>query len=129
DYSTSTFLRNESLAKYNFGKNWVGGSVRIEDNQEKLNPSREFSQLSQRFNEFGAFVGRGDSTKVFMELGYLQRANDSLVEGVLKKVNTSRSYYLKSRLLQTDKSDLTLFVNYRNLKFTDPAIKNEPSLN
>lgn len=129
DYSTSTFIRNEALGKYNFGKNWVGGSVRLEDNQERLKPTREFSALSQRFNEFGTFVGRGDSTKVFVELGYLQRANDSLVEGVLKKVNTSRSYYLKSRLLQTDKSDLTLFVNYRNLKFTDPAVKNEPSLN
>jgi hypothetical protein len=127
--STSTFIRNEALAKYNFGKNWVGGSVRLEDNREKLKSTGAFTGLSQRFNEFGAFIGRGDSTKVFVELGYLQRANDSLVSGLLKKVNTSYSYYLKSRLLQTEKSDLTLFVNYRNLKFTDPAIKNEPSLN
>lgn len=44
-------------------------------------------------------------------------------------MNTSNSYYLKSRLLKTDKSDLSLFVNYRNLKFEDPALKNEPSLN
>lgn len=129
NYSTSKFIRNEALAKYHFGKNWVGGTVRLEDNQEKVKATGQFSSLSQRFNEVGAFVGRGDSTKVYVELGYLQRANDSLVEGFLKKVNTSRSYYLKSRLLQTEKSDLTLFVNYRNLKFTDRAVKNEPSLN
>lgn len=128
-YSTSTFIRNEALAKYHMGKNWVGGTVRVEDNQEKINETRQFSALSQRFSEFGAFIGRGDSTKVYVELGYLQRANDSLVDGVLKKVNTSRSYYLKSRLLQTEKSDLTLFVNYRNLKFEDPRFKSEPSLN
>ncbi len=129
DYSTSTFVRNEALAKYHFGKNWVGGTSRIEDNQEKLKPTQQFTALSQRFSEFGAFVGRGDSTKVYVELGYLQRANDSLVNGLLQKVNTSRSYYLKSRLLQTEKSDLSLFVNYRNLKFEDPAFKSEPSLN
>jgi hypothetical protein len=129
DYSTSTFIRNEALAKYHFGKNWVGGTVRIEDNREKVKETHQFTALSQRFNEFGAFIGRGDSTKVYVELGYLQRANDSLVEGLLQKVNTSRSYYLKSRLLQTDKSDLTLFVNYRKLTFEDPAFKSEPSLN
>lgn len=129
DYSESTFIRNEAIAKYHFGKNWAGGSVRVEDNREKIKATGEFSALSQRFSEFGAFVGRGDSTKVYVELGYLQRANDSVVGGLLQKVNTSQSYYAKSRLLQTDKSDLTVFVNYRNLKFEDPAIKDEPSLN
>lgn len=129
DYASSEFIRNEALAKYHFKKNWVGGTVRLEDNRERLKATNQFSALSQRFTEFGAFVGRGDSTKVFVEVGYLQRANDSVVGGFLQKVNTSQSYYLKSRLLQTEKSDLTLFVNYRNLKFEDPARKNEPSLN
>jgi len=128
-YSTSTFVRNEALAKYHFSKNWVGGTVRLEDNREKIKETQQFTTLSQRFNEFGAFIGRGDSTKVYVELGYLQRSNDSLVNGLLQKVNTSHSYYLKSRLVQTEKSDLTVFVNYRNLKFEDPAFKSEPSLN
>jgi hypothetical protein len=129
NYSGSTFIRNQSQARYNFKKNWVGASFRLEDNQEKLKSTDEFSALSQRFHEFGAFVGRGDSTKVYVELGYLQRSNDSLVNGFLQKVATSNSYYLKSRLIKTDKSDLSLFVNYRNLKFEDENRKNEPSLN
>lgn len=129
NYSESIFIRNQSQARYNFKKNWVGGSFRLEDNEEKLKETNQFSALSQRFNEFGAFVGRGDSTKVYVELGYLQRSNDSLVNGFLQKVNTSNSYYLKSRLIKTDKSDLSLFVNYRNLKFEDETRKNEPSLN
>lgn len=128
-YANSTFIRNQSQARYNFKKNWVGGLLRLENNKERLAATQQLSSLSQRFTEYGAFVGRGDSTKVFVELGYLQRVNDSLLNGFLQKVNTSHSYYLKSKLLQTKKSDLSLFVNYRNLKFVDPARQNEPSLN
>jgi hypothetical protein len=127
--ATSKFIRSQSQLKYHFGKNWVGGSVRLEDNQEKIKSTNLLSTLSQRFTEFGAFTGRGDSTKVFVELGYLHRVNDSLQNGILGRVNTSQSYYLKSKLIQTEKSDLSAYVNYRNLEFTDPARSNEPSLN
>lgn len=129
NYSESKFIRNQTQARYHFGKNWVGGAFRLEDNEEKIKETGQFSALSQKFNEFGFFTGRGDSTKVYVELGYLQRSNDSLVNGFVKKVNTSNSYYLKSRLMKTEKSDLSLFVNYRNLKFEDPTRKHEPSLN
>lgn len=129
NYATSTFARNNSQARFHFKKNWIGGSLRLENNKEKLVSTNQLSALSQRFTEYGAFVGRGDSTKVFVELGYLQRINDSLQNGLLKKVNTSNSYYLKSKLFQTKKSDLSLFINYRKLKFEDFSRKDEPSLN
>ena len=128
-YASSTFIRNQSQARYQFKKNWIGSSLRIENNKERLVATDQLSALSQRFSEYGAFVGRGDSTKVFLELGYLQRVNDSLQNGFLQKVNTSKSYYLKSKLLQTKKSDLSLFINYRNLKYEDNSRNNEPSLN
>lgn len=128
-FSTSTFVRNTSQVRYNFKKNWIGNSLRLENNKEKIVATQQLSSLSQRFTEYGAFAGRGDSTKVFVEVGYLQRLNDSLQNGVMRRVNTSQSYYLKSKLLQTKKSDLSLFVNYRNLKYVDIARKNEPSLN
>jgi hypothetical protein len=128
-YSNSTFIRNQSQVRYNFKKNWIGSSLRLENNKEKIVATQQGSAVSQRFTEYGAFVGRGDSTKVFVELGYLQRVNDSLQNGLLQKVNTSQSYYLKSKLLQTNKSDLSLFVNYRNLKYVDATRNNEPSLN
>ncbi|WP_394759951.1 hypothetical protein [Flavobacterium sp.] len=127
--SNSKFSRNQTQTKYHFNKNWIGGSFRFENNQEKVKLTNEFSNLSQRFSEYGAFIGRGDSTKVFVELGYLNRVNDSLQLGLLKRVNTSQSYYLKSKLIQNEKSDLSIFVNYRNLKFEDPIRGNEPSLN
>ena len=129
DYANSTFIRNQSQVKYHFKNNWIGNSLRLENNKEKLVATQQLTPLSQRFTEYGAFIGRGDSTKVFVELGYLQRLNDSLQNGFLRRVNTSQSYYLKSKLLQTKKSDLALFVNYRNLKFVDETRENEPSLN
>lgn len=128
-YSKSEFIRSETRTKYHFRKNWVGGSLRLEDNNERLVSTGQLSGLSQKFTEYGTFVGRGDSTRVYVELGYLLRKNDSLQSGFVKRVNTSNSYYLKSRLLKTDKSELSLFVNYRNLKFEDATRKDEPSLN
>lgn len=127
--SNTTFVRNQTEARYHFGKNWVGSSLRLEDNQEKLAVTNQLSALSQRFSEYGAFIGRGDSTKVYAELGYLHRVNDSLQNGFLQRVNASNSYYLKSKLIQNEKTNLSLFVNYRRLKFIDETKPTEPSLN
>ncbi|MEN2402399.1 hypothetical protein GKZ90_0021595 [Flavobacterium sp. MC2016-06] len=127
--STSKFIRNQTRTKYHFGKNWIGGSFQFEDNQEKDKVTNAFSTLSQRFSEYGAFVGRGDSTKVFVELGILQRSNDSLQNGLLQHVNNSQTYYLKSKLIQNKKTDLAVYASYRTLDFTDVSKANEPSLN
>jgi hypothetical protein len=128
-YSQTTFLRNQTVGKYNFKKEYIGGSFSAEDNQEKLVASNQFSNLSQRFSEVGVFFGRGDSTKVFTEIGILKRANDSLQNNNLERVNNSTSYYLKSKLIQNQKTNLSLFVNFRQLEFTDSTIPKKNSLN
>ncbi len=128
-FASSTFLRSASRVKFQHKKNWAGGTIQFEDNQEQIKATGLLSALSQRFSEYGAFVGRGDSAKVYVELGYLLRLNDSLQNGVLQRVNTSQSYYVKSKLIQTEKSDLSVFVNYRNLKFVYTERGSEPSLN
>jgi hypothetical protein len=115
--STSKFLRNQTQVKYHFKKNWIGSSLKLEDNQEKDKTTNQFSALSQKFTEYGFFAGRGDTTKVFVELGYFKRANDSLQNGIIKRVNNSQTFALRSKLMQTSKSDLSLFVNYRVLDF------------
>ena len=127
--STSKFIRNQTKTKYHFGKNWIGGNIQIEDNQEKDKTTNQFSALSQRFSEYGVFVGRGDSTKVFVELGYLRRKNDSLQNGLLQHVSNSQMYILKSKLIQNKKTNLAVYASYRNLDFTDADRKKEPSLN
>jgi hypothetical protein len=129
ELSNSSFARSQNRSSYKFGKNWIGATVNLEDNSEKLKTTNTFSALSQRFIEYGAFVGRGDSTKVFMELGFLQRKNDSLQNNRIERVNHSNSYYLKSQLIKTEKSNLSVFLNYRTLKYEDSNLKDEPSLN
>lgn len=129
ELSDSKFLRNQTQTRYHFGKNWTGATFRMEDVSEKLKATNEFTAQSQRFHEWGVFAGRGDSTKVYVELGYLHRVNDSLQNGNIERVNRSHSYYIKSKLIQTEKSDLSVFVNYRNLKYTDTSRPTEPSLN
>ena len=128
DISKSDFFRNQNVAKYHFKKNYIGGSFRAENSKELLTQTQTLSNFSQRFTEYGNFMGRGDSTKVFTEIGYLARQNDSLQNNMLKRVNTSFSTYLKSQLIKNDRRNLGVFVNYRTLKFADNRAT-EPSIN
>ncbi|WP_366185256.1 hypothetical protein [Flavobacterium ovatum] len=127
--SKSTFIRNQAQVRYHFDKNWVGASNRIEDNQSRNKTTNAFTTLSQRYNEYGVFIGRGDSTKVFVELGLLKRSNDSIQNGILQRVNNSNSYFLKSKLIQTNTSDLTVYANYRVLDYENSNKKKESTLN
>jgi hypothetical protein len=128
DISKSDFLRNQNVAKYHFKKNYIGGSFRAENSKELLTQTQTLSNFSQRFTEYGNFIGRGDSTQVFTEIGYLARQNDSLQSNILKRVNTSFSTYLKSKIIKNDRRNLGIFINYRTLKFTDNRAT-EPSIN
>jgi hypothetical protein len=121
--TTSKFIRNQSRVKFNFEKNWLGTSLKLEDNQEKNKNTNQFSALSQRYLEYGFFAGRGDSTKVFVELSYFKRANDSLQNGIIQRVNNSQTIVLKAKLIQTDKSNLSFFANYRILDYINMAKK------
>ena len=128
DLSKTDFFRNQNVAKFHFKKNYIGGSFRAENSKEFITQTQTLSNFSQRFTEFGNFLGRGDSTKVFTEIGYLIRQNDSLQSNILKRVNTSFSTYLKSQLIKNDRRNLGVFVNYRTLKFADNRTT-EPSIN
>ncbi len=126
----STFNRGWAVAKYNFNqKNYIGISGRFEDNLQREKANGLPLALSQEFAEYGALLGRGDSTAVYGEIGFLSRATDSLQNFVLQQVSKSNSFYLKSRLIQTEKTTLAAFVNYRTLKYNDPLLKNEDALN
>lgn len=129
ELANSSFARSQNRSSYKFEKNWVGATINLEDNAEKLKATNTFSALSQRFVEYGAFIGRGDSSKVYVELGFLQRQNDSLQFNKIERVNHSNSYYLKSQLIKSEKRNLSVYLNYRTLKYEDIAKKDEPSLN
>ena len=68
----------------------------------------QLDPISQKFKAYEVFTGIGDSTKVFVKLGYMHRINDSLQNNRLSKVNTSNTYYLDSKWIQTQKTNLVI---------------------
>ena len=125
----STFLRSFNRVVYGKNKKWAGAKFAIEDNEQSVIVTDSLTPLSQKFKAYEAFVGIGDSTKVFAEVGYMKRFNDSLRNNSLERVNSSNTYYLKSRLVQNKNTNLQLFVNYRDLKAEDETTENEQSIN
>lgn len=117
DSISSKFFRLNNTSTYSFEKAWVGGKVALEDNQIRDTERDSISPISQKFAAFEAFSGIGDSTKVFVEAGYQFRVNDSVRNNVLQKVNSSKTYYLKSQLINTENTQLSAFANYRTLKY------------
>lgn len=117
DSISSKFFRFNNRTTYSLEKAWVGGKVALEDNQIKDVVRDSISPISQKFSSYEVFSGIGDSTKVFVEAGYQFRVTDSVRSNLLQKVNSSNTYYLKSRLINTENTQLSAFANYRTLKF------------
>ncbi|WP_397364406.1 hypothetical protein [Olleya sp. R77988] len=127
--NTSKFFRTYNKAIYALDKQWFGAGFSAEENKERVIQTEQFTDLTQRFTAYEAFTGIGDSTKIFAEIGYKYRVNDSLRVNKLDRVNSSNTYYLDSRLLKNNKTNLSLYVNYRTLKNEDDTKDNENSLN
>ena len=62
-------------------------------------------------------------------MGYKYRVNDSIRDNQLQRVNTSNTYYLKSRLIKNERTNLALYVNYRTLDNAMEDEVDEQSLN
>ena len=127
--NTSKFSRAFNRIAYNFNKGWVGTKIAIEDNEQKEKLTNTLTPLSQKFSSYEVFTGIGDSTNVFVEIGYKNRVNDSIKNGQLQKVNTSNTYYVRSKLIQNNNTSLGVYANYRVLKSEDAATEDSPSLN
>ena len=127
--TTSDFLRLFARTAYSFTKSWAGARVDLESNEQQEIATGDFTPISQRFKAYTGFVGVGDSLKIHAELGYTYRVNDSLRNGNLQRVNTSNTYFLRSRLIQNQRTQLSLFVNYRTLKQEDETQEDERSFN
>jgi len=133
DTLNATFLRLHGVVKQSFSKGWVGGKISLEDNEQKNKVTDSLTLLTQKFNAYEVFTGIGDSTKVFAEIGYQYRENDSVQNNLLSRVNTSNTYYLKSKLFNTTNTQLSIYANYRNVQFEDEvdsgeALEDEQSL-
>ncbi len=126
---TSKFARATLSGIYDFGKFWSGLRYDLEDNEEVRVDSNEFTANTQRFSSYEVYSGVGDSTDVYVELGYRYRQNDSLRANVLQSVNTSSNYFARSQLINSKSTALRVFANLRNLKFAEEDRDDEQSLN
>ena len=124
DTDTSTFLRSSNTATYSFNTSWIGTKIALEDNQQKDKTTDTYLEDSQKFTSYEVFTGIGDSLKLFAEVGFKHRVNDSIRNNNLQHVNTSKTYYVDSRLIQNANTNLSLYVNYRTLKNVDDDDEN-----
>lgn len=129
DSLDSKFIRIHNNTAYSFHKAWVGGKLSLEDNQIRNVPTDSLTFNSQKYGAYELFVGKGDSTNVYVEAGYRFQVNDSLRNGLLQKVNTSNTFFAKSRLINTQNTQLSIFANYRVLKDAFGTNDDEKSLN
>ncbi|MDX1272370.1 hypothetical protein [Bizionia paragorgiae] len=127
--NNSTFFRTYNTIRYDQEKSWIGTKLAAENNQQENKITKLLTDISQKYKSYEVFTGIGDSTGVFTEIGYKYRVNDSIRDNSLKKVNTSNTYYLDSRLIKNERTNLALYVNYRTLKNEDSTKTKEQSLN
>ncbi|WP_196885505.1 hypothetical protein [Aureivirga sp. CE67] len=123
----STFLRFYSNSTYDLKNKWIGAKFSTENNEETDKESKLLTNLSQKFVEYEASFGIGDSLKIFAEIGYRNRVTDSLHQHKLQRTQNANTYFLKSQLVNTNTSNLKLFANYR--KVQNEFIENEQSFN
>ena len=127
--SSSLFYRSNTHLKYNYQKGWSGVKFSTEHNEKKQLELNQFDPISQKFQAYEVFTGIGDSTRLFTKLGYIHRVNDSLQNNRLAKVNQSDTYYLDSKFIQTKKTNLSLYANYREFKTNNSSNSSQKSIN
>lgn len=129
ELQSTQFSRANTHLTYSLDKGWVGGKLWAEDNQVRTISNDSLSPISQRFVSYEVYTGIGDSTKVYGEVGYRYRVNDSVRNNLLERVNTSHDIFLKTNLIQNQNTQLNVFANYRELLFEADSIENEKTLN
>jgi len=121
------FSRWYSSVNHYFKRSWIGVKLNSENNKRKDKNTQILSNLSHRFLEYEGYVGVGDTTKVYVEVGYNYRTTDSLQFNRIQRVNAANTYFLRSKLVQNKSTDLAVFVNYRTVD--NVMIADEESLN
>lgn len=121
------FSRAKGKIEHSLKAAWIGGFIHTETNEKKLKASQELTNLSHQFKEYEIYVGLGDSTKVYAKIGFNYRQNDSIRNNTFSKINTRKTIYIKSRLIQNSNTNLSVFANYRVTNNT--FLANEKALN
>ncbi|NLN26373.1 MAG: hypothetical protein GX163_12170 [Bacteroidetes bacterium] len=117
DSVSSHFFRLNNTTVYELEKAWIGGKLGMENNKIGAINKNSLSPISHKFNSYEIFTGIGDSTDVYVQVGYNYRVTDSVRQNRLQRVNRANTYYLKSQLINSENTQLAAFVNYREIKY------------
>jgi len=123
----NTFLRVKAGVEHHFLKSWFGGFLNIESNNGKIKPSQEAILTNHQFKEYEGYIGIGDSTNVYAKVGFNYRDNDSIRSNAFTEINNRKTYYLDAKIIQTERTNLSLFANYRETENT--FLENQKTLN
>ncbi len=123
----NTFLRVKAGIEQRLLKSWLGGFLNIESNNGVIKQTQEAILTNHQFKEYEGYIGLGDSTKVFAKVGFNYRDNDSIKTNTFTEINNRKTYYLDAKIIQTERTNLSLFANYRE---TENAFsENQKALN
>ncbi|WP_348746091.1 hypothetical protein [Tenacibaculum sp. 190524A02b] len=121
------FFRVKSKAVHSLKKSWVGGFVNLETNSQKEITTNNFDANNHQFQEYEGFYGIGDSAKVFVKTGFNYRTNDSIRNNTFTHINSRKTWYIDSKLIQNKRTNLSVYANYRITNNSFSA--NETALN
>jgi hypothetical protein len=113
DVRKNSFLRILARAEQSFKKSWAGVFVNVESNDGELKATNEKLLTNHRFQEYEGYAAVGDSTKVFVKAGFNYRDNDSIRSNQFVEINNRKTFYVDSKLIQTERTNLSLYANYR----------------
>ena len=111
----SEFLRTYNKLKINYNKGWSKINFEGEKNLKTNLLNNTLSDSNHGYQLYEIATGIGDISAKYFEIGYKKRINDSLIDNRLGKINSSNIYFLKSQLLKNPKSNLNMFINYREM--------------
>ena len=116
----SEFFRTYNKLKINYKKGWSKINIDAEKNLKTNLLDNSLANSNHGYKLYEIATGIGSLSDRFIEIGYKKRINDSLVNNSsLEKVNSSDIYYLKSQVLKDDKSNLNIFLNYREMTWSN----------
>ncbi|MBT7704221.1 MAG: hypothetical protein HN746_01865, partial [Polaribacter sp.] len=108
----NSFFRAKATLDHYFSKSWMGAFTNAEINDRK-NSNREYINTSHQFEEYEGYIGIGDTAKVFAKFGFNFRTNDSIKSNRFTEINNRKTIYLNSKLVDTKKTNLSVYANYR----------------
>ena len=121
----SDFTRSYNTISLNNKYNWTKINLDYEDNSKRNVISDSLILNSHKYKSYGIISGFGEKENVFVEVGYNHIINDSVVDGIIQKVNASNNFSVNTQLINNANTKLSIFGNYRILNRTNEIKKNK----